>query len=75
MAIQTSIENGLGRLVLSNPPVNILTRELMASLREELALLCLKHRNGAAQTQVKVRYEREISRFSEWGEGQQRHAL
>jgi replicative DNA helicase len=37
--------------------------------REELALLCLKHRNGAAQTQVIVRYEREISRFSEWGEG------
>lgn len=39
MAIQTSFENGLGRVVLSNPPVNILTREIMASLREELAKL------------------------------------
>jgi len=39
MAIQTSFENGLGRVVLSNPPVNILTRAIMASLREELASL------------------------------------
>ena len=39
MGIQTSIENGLGRVVLSNPPVNILTRAIMASLREELASL------------------------------------
>jgi cyclohexa-1,5-dienecarbonyl-CoA hydratase len=39
MAIQTSFEDGLGRVVLSNPPVNILTRDLMASLRQELASL------------------------------------
>jgi cyclohexa-1,5-dienecarbonyl-CoA hydratase len=39
MAIQTSFEDGLGRVVLSNPPVNILTRDLMANLREELASL------------------------------------
>ncbi len=39
MAIQTSIDNGVGRVVLSNPPVNILTRAIMASLRDELAAL------------------------------------
>lgn len=39
MAIQTSIEDGLGRVVLSNPPVNILTRAIMASLREALTNL------------------------------------
>jgi cyclohexa-1,5-dienecarbonyl-CoA hydratase len=39
MAIQTSFEDGLGRVVLSNPPVNILTRDLMANLRQELATL------------------------------------
>lgn len=36
MTIQTSVEDGLGRIVISNPPVNILTREVMASLRQEL---------------------------------------
>jgi cyclohexa-1,5-dienecarbonyl-CoA hydratase len=39
MAIQTSVEDGLGRVVLSNPPVNILTRDLLASLRKELESL------------------------------------
>jgi cyclohexa-1,5-dienecarbonyl-CoA hydratase len=39
MAIQASVENGLGRLVLSQPPLNILTRELLTSVREELARL------------------------------------
>lgn len=39
MAIQTSIEDGLGRLVLSQPPLNILTRELLAGLRRELGRL------------------------------------
>jgi cyclohexa-1,5-dienecarbonyl-CoA hydratase len=39
MAIQTSLADGLGRVVLSNPPVNVLTREMMASLREELEKL------------------------------------
>ncbi|MGD2154757.1 MAG: enoyl-CoA hydratase/isomerase family protein, partial [Gemmatimonadales bacterium] len=39
MAIQTSIEDGLGRLVLSQPPLNILTRELLAGVRQELSRL------------------------------------
>ncbi|UCC84225.1 MAG: enoyl-CoA hydratase/isomerase family protein [Gemmatimonadota bacterium] len=39
MAIQTSVENGLGRLVLNQPPLNILTRDLLAKLRGELERL------------------------------------
>jgi cyclohexa-1,5-dienecarbonyl-CoA hydratase len=39
MAIQTSVEDGLGRLVLSQPPLNILTRELLAGVRQELGRL------------------------------------
>lgn len=37
--IQASVEGGLGRLVLSQPPLNILTRELLARLRDELRRL------------------------------------
>lgn len=39
MAIEASIDNGLGRLILNQPPLNILTRDLMAKLREELGRL------------------------------------
>jgi cyclohexa-1,5-dienecarbonyl-CoA hydratase len=39
MAIQTSVENGIGRLVLSQPPLNILTRDLLAGVRQELGRL------------------------------------
>ncbi len=36
MTIRTAVEDGLGRLVLSQPPLNILTRDLLESLRQEL---------------------------------------
>jgi cyclohexa-1,5-dienecarbonyl-CoA hydratase len=39
MTVQASYDDGVGRLVLNHPPVNILTRELMAGLREQLAAL------------------------------------
>ena len=32
----------------------------------ELEILCLKHRDGEAGTSRKVRYERHLSRFTEW---------
>ncbi|HSG82412.1 MAG TPA: enoyl-CoA hydratase-related protein [Gemmatimonadota bacterium] len=37
MTVKTSFEDGIGRLVLNNPPVNILTRGVMGELREGLA--------------------------------------
>lgn len=36
MTVNASIDDGIGRLVLNHPPLNILTREVMASLRVEL---------------------------------------
>ncbi|UCC73628.1 MAG: enoyl-CoA hydratase/isomerase family protein [Gemmatimonadota bacterium] len=39
MAIQTSVENGLARFVLSQPPLNILTRDILAAMRKELERL------------------------------------
>jgi len=39
MAVETKLENGIGTLTLNNPPVNILTREVMGALRDELAKL------------------------------------
>jgi cyclohexa-1,5-dienecarbonyl-CoA hydratase len=36
MTVKTSFEDGIGRLVLDNPPVNILTRAVMAEMREGL---------------------------------------
>ncbi|UCF18189.1 MAG: enoyl-CoA hydratase/isomerase family protein [Gemmatimonadota bacterium] len=37
MKVQTSVDDGIGRLALSNPPLNILTRQVMADLRAKLA--------------------------------------
>ena len=39
MAIQTSIEDGIGRIVLDQPPLNILSQQLLGDLRRDLALL------------------------------------
>ncbi len=39
MAVHAAVEDGIGRLVLSHPPLNILTRDILASLRQELASL------------------------------------
>ncbi len=39
MTVTVRVEDGIGTLTLDNPPVNILTRAVMASLREELAQL------------------------------------
>lgn len=36
-SIETSVENGVGRLVLNNPPLNIITRNMMGEVREALA--------------------------------------
>lgn len=37
--IQTRIENGVGRLVLNSPPLNIITRKMMKEIRESLVVL------------------------------------
>lgn len=34
--VRTSLEDGIGRLILSHPPLNILTRDVLKSLRREL---------------------------------------
>lgn len=39
MTIETSLENGIGTITLSNPPLNIMTRDVMAGLRAELQRL------------------------------------
>jgi cyclohexa-1,5-dienecarbonyl-CoA hydratase len=39
MAVEVKLEDGVATLTLNNPPVNILTREVMGSLRAELAEL------------------------------------
>jgi cyclohexa-1,5-dienecarbonyl-CoA hydratase len=39
MGVPPVVEGGLGRLVLNHPPLNILTREMLASLRGDLASL------------------------------------
>jgi cyclohexa-1,5-dienecarbonyl-CoA hydratase len=39
MAVEVKVEDGIATLTLNNPPVNILTREVMALLRQELAKL------------------------------------
>lgn len=36
MSVHASIEDGLGRIVLSHPPLNILTRDVLAGVRQEL---------------------------------------
>lgn len=37
--IKSFVENGVARLVLNNPPLNILTRDLLAAIRKELSNL------------------------------------
>lgn len=39
MTIESTTADGIGRIVINNPPLNILTREVMASLRSELEKL------------------------------------
>jgi cyclohexa-1,5-dienecarbonyl-CoA hydratase len=39
MTLQATVEDGVARLVLNHPPLNILTRDILASLRQELANL------------------------------------
>lgn len=39
MTIHTSVEDGIGRVVLDQPPLNILTQALLGELREALASL------------------------------------
>jgi cyclohexa-1,5-dienecarbonyl-CoA hydratase len=39
MTIRTSIEGGIGRLVLNEPPLNILSQKVLGDLREELGTL------------------------------------
>jgi cyclohexa-1,5-dienecarbonyl-CoA hydratase len=39
MKVTTSMDDGVGRVVLADPPLNILTRALLAELREQLATL------------------------------------
>ncbi len=39
MTTTTSINDGIGEIVLNNPPLNILTRDVMQQLREDLAKL------------------------------------
>lgn len=39
MTIRTSVEDGVGRIVLDQPPLNILSQKLLGDLREELATL------------------------------------
>jgi cyclohexa-1,5-dienecarbonyl-CoA hydratase len=39
MKVTTSMTDGVGRIVLADPPLNILTRALLAELREQLAAL------------------------------------
>ncbi len=36
MSVRVSVSDGMGRVVLDHPPLNILTRELLARLRNEL---------------------------------------
>jgi cyclohexa-1,5-dienecarbonyl-CoA hydratase len=36
MAVRTSIDDGIGHLVLSHPPLNILTRDVLQAIRGEL---------------------------------------
>jgi cyclohexa-1,5-dienecarbonyl-CoA hydratase len=36
MAMQSSLEDGIGQIILSHPPLNILSRDLLGHLREEL---------------------------------------
>ena len=37
--VRTSLEDGIGRLILSHPPLNILTRDVLKCLRRELERL------------------------------------
>ena len=39
MTITTAVNDGIGEIVLDHPPLNILTRDVMQDLREELAKL------------------------------------
>ncbi len=39
MTIKSALADGIGRVVINNPPLNILTREVMAALRAELGKL------------------------------------
>ena len=39
MTTTTSVNEGIGEIVLNNPPLNILTRDVMRQLREDLAKL------------------------------------
>ena len=39
MTIHTSIEDGIGRIVLDQPPLNILSQQLLGDLRRDLATL------------------------------------
>jgi hypothetical protein len=43
MPVTTHVDEGIGRLVLDDPPLNILTRAVMAELRERLAALALRN--------------------------------
>ena len=46
MSVQTTIDDGIGTLVLDHPPLNILTRSVLADLRERLAELARASSDG-----------------------------
>lgn len=52
MSVQTKIEGGIGTLVLDHPPLNILTRSVLAELRERLAELARASSAGAGEIRV-----------------------
>ncbi len=43
MTIRTTVDEGIATLTLDHPPLNILTRAVLAELREELARLAGDH--------------------------------
>jgi cyclohexa-1,5-dienecarbonyl-CoA hydratase len=43
MTIEGTVVEGIGRVTIKNPPLNILTREVMAALRSELKKLASEH--------------------------------
>lgn len=52
MSVQTTIEDGIGTLVLDHPPLNILTRSVLAELRERLAELTRASSTEAGKIRV-----------------------
>jgi len=68
MSVDTTAADGIGTLILDHPPLNILTRSVLAELRERLAELAVDAENGRLRVLLLVAAGKHFSAGADVGE-------